>query len=131
MKNCSRKAFTLVELVMVIVIIGLLAAVVIPKFTDIRTAAQNSAETGTVSGIQAGVNMVHMANLANGADTYPSTLDSASNAAASSTNPLFTTVLDGGITDGNWTKTGTRTYTYTPTAHTYTYNQTTGTFTRP
>ncbi len=124
----SRSAFTLVELVMVIVILGLLAAVVVPKFTDIRSEAVNAAEQGVVSAVRSGINMYHMAQLAQGNDAYPDKLDNAQNAAASETNPLFTEVIDGGVTDKNWKKTGTRTYKYLPNNHRYRYNKNTGKF---
>lgn len=129
-KKHVSNAFTLVELIMVIVIIGLLAAVVIPKFTDVRTQAQSAAEDGTVAAIKSGVQLVHMAELAKGNDTWPSTLDSAANGDASTTNPLFTDVIDGGVTDKNWRKTGTRRYTYVPTNARFVYNRTTGQFTK-
>jgi prepilin-type N-terminal cleavage/methylation domain-containing protein len=126
----THTGFTLVELVMVIVIIGLLAAVVMPKFSDIKTEAQSAAEEGAVAAVRSGIKLAHMSSLAQGSDTYPTTLDSASNGDASETNPLFTDVVEGGITDGNWKKTGTRRYEYKPTKARYTYDRSTGKFTK-
>jgi prepilin-type N-terminal cleavage/methylation domain-containing protein len=123
-----RHAFTIVELVMVIVIIGLLAAVVIPKFGDIRTEAQNAAESGTVAAVRTGIKLVHMTNLAKGSDTYPSTLDSASVAVGSEANPLFTNVIEDGVSDGNWEKKTATTYEYKPTGSVYAYDNSNGTF---
>lgn len=129
MRRRNHRAFTLVELVMVIVIIGLLAAVITPKFTSMRTEAQDAAEQAALSAVRTGVKLVHMTSLAQGDDTYPTVLDSASNGEASEKNPLFTEVIEGGITDSNWKKTGKRGYTYVPTGNKYTYNQKTGEFT--
>ena len=42
----NNRGFTLIELVMVIVILGLLAAVAIPKYQDLRTEAANAAADG-------------------------------------------------------------------------------------
>ena len=124
----SKRAFTLVELVMVIVIIGLLAAVVTPKFTSMRDDAENAAEQATVAAVKTGIKLYHMSSLAAGTEEYPATLDSASSGDASDTNPLFTDVIEGGITDGNWKKNSKMKYTYTPTNVQYTYDKKTGTF---
>jgi MSHA pilin protein MshA len=50
MKQVQR-GFTLIELVMVIVILGVLAAVAIPKFVDLKSDAQVAALQGIVGGI--------------------------------------------------------------------------------
>lgn len=124
----KRNAFTLVELVMVIVIIGLLAAVVTPKFTSMRTEAQDAAQEASVAAVLTGIKMVHMSSLAQGTDTYPTTLDSANNGDASETNPIFTEVIEGGLTDSNWEKTARTTYRYKPTMIRYRYYPADGTF---
>ncbi len=49
MKN--QKGFTMIELVVVIVVLGILAAVAIPKFVDISAEAKTAALDGVVGGI--------------------------------------------------------------------------------
>ena len=49
-----QTGFTLIELVMVIVILGILSAVAIPKFVDLRSDAQTAATQGVAGAISAG-----------------------------------------------------------------------------
>ncbi len=48
-KNRLRRAFTLIEILIVVVILGILAAIVIPQFTD---ASQQAMESSVVTQLQ-------------------------------------------------------------------------------
>ena len=50
-----KSAFTLVELVIVIVVLGILAAVAIPKFFDFTTDANQAACEGALGGVRSGI----------------------------------------------------------------------------
>ena len=48
----SQKGFTIIELVVVIVILGILAAVAFPKFQDLSGDAQQAVVDGTAASLQ-------------------------------------------------------------------------------
>jgi MSHA pilin protein MshA len=51
----NQKGFTLIELVIIIVILGILAAVAIPKYQDISSEAREAAARSALGGLRSGI----------------------------------------------------------------------------
>ena len=51
----SRNGFTLIELIIVMVILGIMAAVAVPRYLDSISNAEESAEDAVISSIRAGL----------------------------------------------------------------------------
>jgi type IV pilus assembly protein PilA len=60
--NRSTKGFTLVEIMIVVVIIGLLAAMAIPAFQKVRASSQDKAVVNNLRQMQAGADQYFLEN---------------------------------------------------------------------
>ena len=122
----KRYAFTMLELVFVIVILGILAAVAIPKFAATRTDAQISKGRADISSIRSAIVTERQTRLIKGDSKYINKLHSSStsyfdgNGTASTDSRLLMYGITPANKDGHW-KTGASCTGATPNVCTYVY----------
>lgn len=136
-----KKAFTMVELVFVIVILGILAAVAIPKLAVTRDDAVITKGQSQVSAIRSGIALQKSKRLLEGSITPLPNLDSVTN--YNQDNQRLFNFNDGNTSnvleypiysqqnhDGSWVKTAQNAYAYRINGVTtaFTYDNTNGLF---
>jgi type IV pilus assembly protein PilA len=113
--NHSSKGFTLVEIMIVVVIIGLLAAMAIPAFQKVRTNSQDKAVLNNARQLSAGADQYYLENGVSsvllsdllGPTSYVKALNSVANESYPAGFSQGTTITIGSVA-------GVRTITYAP-----------------
>ena len=140
MKN-YKNAFTMIELIFVVIILGVLAAVAVPKFTNAKTSAELASGKSDIAAIRSAIMTERQSSLVKGEQDYITKLTP-----TTASTMLFTG--DGGVSGnperrllnpgirkgtgaGDWNIISNTTYTFNSgnDTTTFTYEDANGTFT--
>lgn len=95
MKRAMQKGFTLIELVVVIVILGILASVAVPSFTDLSSEAKLAVGKGACGALQSTAVLLYASN--------------------KGSSPIATIITNTTVTGGSFTTSSCAGSVFTPT----------------
>lgn len=130
----QRSAFTMIELVFVIVVLGILAAIAMPRLAATRDDAEIAKGRSDVSAIRAAIVSERQGRLLQGNSAFIATLDDAAQDTEGETlfdnNNLLTYGITSADGNGHWMKSGANAYDFQimGTDVTFDYNATSGRF---
>ena len=93
------KAFTLIEVIVVVIVIGILAAMVVPKFASAQDDARLAATAEDLHSIEVALGMYYATNSAYPVDVYPKLTPSTLGSYFKAENPLAKPAPIGGNYD--------------------------------
>lgn len=124
-----KKGFTLIELVFVIVILGILATVAIPKLVVTRDDAEIARAKAQIAAIRSAIQTSRNAQILAGKASYPDSLEKKD--ATSNTKCFFSEILTTPLCENDgWSKSGEKYKVKAGNEEVeFTYNKATGAFT--
>lgn len=131
----SKYAFTMIEMIFVIVVLGILSAIAIPRMAATRTDAEVTKGRADVASVRSGIVTERQTRLITGDSAYISGID-LNNVGSGVFGGVLMYPVTTNTGNGHWNKVGTDTnasstltYTVSGAVVTFTYTRSTGVFT--